>query len=103
MDVQSFSVGVPHKFNKIQLVFIGSSSMSRTFSIAPSKEVYNNDAEINEEEASESETTITQNRNNNKEKGVKFWDIPVGMCEQEFKHMLNHKFGKVISCTMSTR
>ncbi|CAG8460141.1 9520_t:CDS:2 [Diversispora eburnea] len=48
-------------------------------------------------------TTITQNRNNNKEKEVKFWDIPVGMREQEFKHMLNHKFEKVISCTMSTR
>jgi len=48
-------------------------------------------------------TTITQNRINNKEKGVKFWDIPVGMREQEFKHMLNHKFGKLISCTMSTR
>jgi len=46
---------------------------------------------------------INQNKKTNNEKGIKFWDIPIGMQEQEFKSMLKNKFGNVTSCSMSTR
>lgn len=48
-------------------------------------------------------TATNQNRINNDKNGVKFWDIPLGMQEQEFKGMLKNKFGNVTSCNMSTR
>lgn len=48
-------------------------------------------------------TATNQNRTINNKNGVKFWDIPLGMQEQEFKGMIKNKFGNVTSCSMSTR
>ncbi|RHZ75156.1 hypothetical protein Glove_217g231 [Diversispora epigaea] len=46
---------------------------------------------------------ISQNRTNNNENGVKFWDIPIHMQEQEFKSMIKNRFGNVTLCSISTR
>ncbi|CAG8502780.1 10601_t:CDS:2 [Diversispora eburnea] len=46
---------------------------------------------------------INQNKKTNNEKGIKFWNIPIDIQEQEFKSIIKNKFGNVTLCSISTR